>query len=110
MTASASLRITGNLLTEALSSALIQKPSAFDVFVSDRRYGKDVARPFKVLFRSEAYYWVDERELAALRAGSLPEDLGLEPVTDAHPDDFYPADDAACSAADAIYQSKQEQF
>ena len=108
MNATATLRITGNHLTEALSSALVQKPSAFDVFVSARRYGKDVSRPIKVLFRSEAYFWVNERELAALRAGSLPEDLGLEPTTDGHPDDFYPADDRACSAADrAIREAKE---
>lgn len=105
MNATASLRITGNLLTETLSA--IQRPSAFDVFVSGHLYGKDVSRPIKVLFRSEAYYWVNERELAALRVGSLPEDLGLEPATDdATPE--YPADDRACNAADrAIREAKE---
>lgn len=85
----------------------LSKPSAFDVFVCERRYGKDVSSPIKVLFRSEAYYWVDERELAALRAGSLPEDLGLEPVED-EPTPEYPADDRACSEADrAIREAKE---
>lgn len=74
----ASLATTFSDLTSALSA--ISKPSAFDVFVSVRRFGPNIARPIKILFRSEAYYWVNERELAALRAGSLPEDLGLEPV------------------------------
>jgi hypothetical protein len=74
----ATLATTFSDLTSALSA--ISKPSAFDVFVSVRRFGPNIARPIKILFRSEAYYWVNERELELLRAGRLPEDIGLEPV------------------------------
>jgi len=74
----ATLATTFSDLTSALSA--ISKPSAFDVFICTRRYAENVARPIKILFRSEAYYWVNERELELLRAGRLPEDIGLEPV------------------------------
>lgn len=74
----ASLATTFTDLTSVLSA--ISKPSPFDVFVCRARFDPNVAKPIKVLFRSEAYYWVNERELADLRAGYLPEELGLEPV------------------------------
>lgn len=74
----ATLATTFSDLTSALSAIAI--PSKADVFVSVRRYAENVARPIKILFRSEAYYWVNERELELLRAGRLPEDIGLEPV------------------------------
>ncbi|KRA00269.1 hypothetical protein ASD64_01465 [Mesorhizobium sp. Root157] len=74
----ASLATTFRDLTKTLD--VISKPSKADVFISERRYAENVARPIKILFRSEAYYWVNERELELLRAGRLPEDLGLEPV------------------------------
>ncbi len=72
------LATTFSDLTSALSAIAI--PSKADVFISERRYAECVARPIKILFRSEAYYWVNERELELLRAGRLPEDIGLEPV------------------------------
>lgn len=74
----ATLATTFSDLTSALSAIAI--PSKADVFVSVRRFGPNIARPIKILFRSEAYYWVNERELELLRAGRLPEDIGLEPV------------------------------
>ena len=74
----ATLATTFSDLTSALSAIAI--PSKADVFISERRYAENVARPIKILFRSEAYYWVNERELELLRAGRLPEDIGIEPV------------------------------
>jgi hypothetical protein len=74
----ATLATTFNDLTSTLEA--ISKPSSFDVFVCKRRYAENVARPIKILFRSEAYYWVSERELELLRAGRLPENIGIEPV------------------------------
>ena len=74
----ATLATTFSDLTSALSAIAI--PSKADVFVSMRRFGQNIARPIKVLWHSEAYYWCNERELELLRAGRLPEDIGLEPV------------------------------
>lgn len=59
----------------------------------------------------DQYYRVRPPMFDLLMSGRTPESLDLEPYApndEGESDDFYPADDRACSASDAGYQTMKE--
>jgi len=109
MNATATLRITGNLLTETLSA--IQKPARQTVRKVCSMHSE--GSTWIIAGVGDQHYRVRPRMFDLLMSGRTPESLELEPYEpdeNGDSDDFYPAEDRACSDADRAYQIAKEQI